>query len=473
MVTQAPKKAAVFAAIAFSLSCIGLIIFVWTQFGGTIPFAPQGYRVKALFQETGLLVPKADVRISGVNVGRVTTVEARGLKSLVTMDIYHQYSPIPADTRAVLRQKTLLGEAYVELSPGNGAGPKLPDLGTINKHYIAKTQALDQVLGSFDTQTQHNLQQLLIGTGEALAGRGQALNDAIGNLDPAVTELAAVVGVLNDQSVNLRSLIANGATVFNTLGARGADLHSLVTAGDQVFSATATENAALRSTVDATAPFLTQLRTTLGTLNTTLGIAKPSLAALRPVAPLLTPALRELSAVTGPALNVIHAAPALLSASKRALPAIGAFARAFRPGVDALLPAAQQIVPVIKYINIDRTELVAAMSNLAAALQATSAANTPGGTAHYLRAVTTLGSDSIFGASVRAPSNRNNTYYAPGELADIANGGLKSATCANTSNPAQVPLPFPNVACREQGPFNWGNGIASGYFPRLTAAPAR
>jgi hypothetical protein len=299
------------------------------------------------------------------------------------------------------------------------------------------------------------------------------LNDAIGNLDPAVTELAAVVGVLNSQSVNLRSLIANGSTVLNTLGARGSDLQTLVTAGDQVFSATATENAALRSTVNALPPFLTQLRTTLGTLNTTLGIAKPSLHALRPVAPLLTPALRELSAVTVPALNVIHAAPPLLSASKRALPAIGAFARAFRPGVDALLPAAQQIVPVIKYINADRTELVAAMSNLAAALQATSAANTPGGSAHYLRAVATVGSDSIFGASVRAPSNRNNTYYPPGSLADIANGGLKSATCANTNNPAQVPLPFPNVACREQGPFNWGNGIASGYFPRLTAAPAR
>ena len=40
----------------------------------TIPFAPTGYRVHALFQETGQLVPGADVRISGVNVGKVTNV---------------------------------------------------------------------------------------------------------------------------------------------------------------------------------------------------------------------------------------------------------------------------------------------------------------------------------------------------------------------------------------------------------------
>ena len=471
MVTQAPKKSAVFAAIAFSLSCIGLIIFVWTQFGGSIPFAPQGYRVKALFQETGLLVPNADVRISGVNVGKVSDVQARGVNSLVTMNIDHQYAPIPTDTQAILREKTLLGEAYVELSTGTGGSGHLPDGGTIPTSHIQKTQQLDQVLGSFDTQTQHNLQKLLIGTGDALAGRGEDLNAAVGNLGPLVTELAGVVGVLNDQSGNLRSLIANGATVFNTLGDRSSDLQSLVTAGDQVFSVTATEDTALTNTVNALPPFLTQLRSTLGTLNTTLGIAKPSLAALRPVAPLLTPALRELSAVTTPALGVVRSAPALLSASKTALPAIGAFATAFKPGVDALLPAAQQISPVINYILEDRTEIVNGMAQLAAALQASAPANTPSGSAHYLRAVVSIGRDSIFGQSVRDPTERTNTYYGPGSLADVAHGGLKSASCANTGNAAQIPLPFGNVPCVVQAPVNWGHGVMSGYYPRLTAAP--
>jgi ABC-type transporter Mla subunit MlaD len=78
MVTQAPKRAAVLAAVGFALSCIGLMIFVWTQFGGTVPFAPQGYRAHVMFKETGLLVSGADVRIAGVNVGRVTAVANRG-----------------------------------------------------------------------------------------------------------------------------------------------------------------------------------------------------------------------------------------------------------------------------------------------------------------------------------------------------------------------------------------------------------
>ena len=144
MVTQAPRRSAVFAALAFTLSCIGLMIFVWTQFGGTIPFGAQGYRIHALFKETGLLVPNADVRISGVNVGKVSSVQARGVNSYVTMDLQHQYAPIPTDTRAILRQKTLLGEAYVELSAGNGVGPKFPDGGTIPTAHIEDTQALDR-----------------------------------------------------------------------------------------------------------------------------------------------------------------------------------------------------------------------------------------------------------------------------------------------------------------------------------------
>src|ERR1700761_8188121 len=105
MVTQAPKRSRVAIAIAFALSCVGLIIFVWTQFGGTIPLAPQGYRVKAVFTETGLLVPTADVRISGVNVGKVVSVQPRGTHSLVTRDLQQHFAPIPAGTRAILREK--------------------------------------------------------------------------------------------------------------------------------------------------------------------------------------------------------------------------------------------------------------------------------------------------------------------------------------------------------------------------------
>ncbi len=468
MVTQAPKRAAVFAAMAFTLSCIGLVIFVWTQFGGTVPFAPQGYRVHAMFKETGLLVPDADVRIAGVNVGRVTAVANRGVDSLVTMDVSEQYAPIPRDTHAILRQKTLLGEAYVALSSGTRSGPKLPDGGTIPQSQIGQTQQLDQVLNSFGKPTQQDLQAFLSGSATALAGRGEDVNNAFGNLDPAIGDLDAIVGVLDGEQGSLRELLRSGATVFQTLGQRSADVQSLITAGDAVMSTTAARNAALSATVNALPAFESQLRITLDHTRKSLGIAKPSLDALLPAAPLLTPTLRGLISLSGPALRLLHSAPRLLNDSIVALPAIERFNRAFRPALNALEPAVQQVSPMINFIGLYQTELTTAMANLAASLEATApAVGVPGGSTSYLRSLAIVGNESLFGESVRGPDNRSNTYFAPGELSNISKGGLLSASCANAGNKSSSPITFKNVPCKVQPGFEW-SGITR-YYPHVTA----
>ncbi len=473
MVTQAPARRSVLIATLFVLSCIGLMIFVWTQFAGTIPFAPAGYRIQAVFHETGQLVPGADVRISGVNVGKVTNVQPEGINSLVTMDLQQQYAPVPSDTQAILRLKTLLGEAYIELSTGNGSGHKLPDGGTIPPNQVQRAQSLDQVLNSFDTPTQRALQQLLNGTFESLAGRGQDLNFAIGNLDPTLTELDAVVGVLNQQQGNVQRLVSNLGTVFTTLGNRSADVQSLVTAGDQVLSATAARDTALTQTINQLAPFSTQLRTTLTTLNGTLGIAKPVLADIRTGAPFVRPALSGLVNLSGPALTLLHQAPTLLRLTNRALPAISSFTVAFNAVLSPILLAARQVVPIINQIQLYPKEITAAVSNLPALLNGM-APGQGGVMRHYIRAALTVNNEGLFGQAQRPSSNRHNAYVAPGGLSYVAQGGLLSSDCNNTVNP-NIPgiLTRGNVPCRLQAKYPWPSNAASNgpsYYPRVTQA---
>jgi virulence factor Mce-like protein len=474
MVTQAPKRSAVLAAVLFTLSCLGLMIFVWTQFSGTIPFAPAGYRVHAVFPETGQLVPGADVRIAGVNVGRVTSVQPEGINSLVTMDLNQQYVPIPRDTNATLRLKTLLGEGYIALSTGNSSGPKLPDGGTIPRSQVQPTQSLDQVLNSFDQPTQRALQQLLNGTFAALAGRGQDLNFAVGNLDPTVTELSEVVGELNQQQGNLQGLVSNLGTVFTTLGNRSADVQSLVSAGDQVLSATAARDVALTRTVDGLPPFMAQLRATLKTLNGTLGIAAPTLAVIRQGAPYVRPALSELVTLSGPAVALLRQAPKLLRDANRSLPSISSFTVAFNAVLAPLLAAAQQVVPVINLISAHSDETTAAFANLPASLEASAPASN--GNTRYLRASLTLNNEALFGQSQRPSTNRHNPYVAPGELANVARGGLESSDCNNINNTTfqgALPLGSGNVTCRLQPKYPWpSNATSAGpsYYPRVTQA---
>ncbi len=134
------------------------------------------------------------------------------------MQIGQQYAPIPADTRAILRQKTLLGEAYVELSAGNRGGRSLPDGGTLPRSHVASTQQLDQLLGAFGQPTRQDLNRFLSGSSTVLAGRAEELSGALGNLDPAVADLGEVTASLDAQRGQLAELLRGSASVLTHAG---------------------------------------------------------------------------------------------------------------------------------------------------------------------------------------------------------------------------------------------------------------
>src|SRR4029434_8219388 len=100
---------------------------------------------------------EADVRISGVRVGKVKTREPNGETGLTdtVLEIDARYAPIPRDTRAILRQKTLLGETYVELTPGDGGAGLLKDGGELPRGPVAETVEHDEILWTFDPSKRH------------------------------------------------------------------------------------------------------------------------------------------------------------------------------------------------------------------------------------------------------------------------------------------------------------------------------
>src|SRR5687767_5706703 len=127
MQKQAPSAGRILVAAGFALSCFGLLLFLWITFGGPIPLGSKSYRITADFPEATSLAAEADVRIGGVNVGKVKAlelappeVEVNGQDATrVTIEIEPEFAPIAEDARAILRQKTLLGETYVELTSGS------------------------------------------------------------------------------------------------------------------------------------------------------------------------------------------------------------------------------------------------------------------------------------------------------------------------------------------------------------------
>ena len=126
MSKRAPSTTQLLVIAGFALSCFGILLFLWITFGGPTPFKAKPYEIKVPFNEATQLAEQSDVRISGVNVGKVQNIELapNGKQALATIDIDDKYAPMPESTRAILRTKTLLGETYVELTPGQRRRPR-------------------------------------------------------------------------------------------------------------------------------------------------------------------------------------------------------------------------------------------------------------------------------------------------------------------------------------------------------------
>src|SRR5262245_50390047 len=197
METRPPTITRILVAIGFALSCFALALFLWITFGGPLPLKPEGYRFTVPFNEATQLAEESDVRISGVPVGKVKAVELGddGLAH-ATIELDSRYAPIPMDTRAMLRTKTLLGETFVELTPGDAQGPTLEEGGDLPKAQVANSVQLDEIWRTFNKRTRDAFRVWMQGTAEAVRGRGPDLSAAIAELAPFAEETNRLLRVL-------------------------------------------------------------------------------------------------------------------------------------------------------------------------------------------------------------------------------------------------------------------------------------
>src|SRR3712207_4467153 len=173
MQKQAPTIGRLLVMVGFALSCFGLLLFLWLAFGGPIPLAPKGYRFETSFGEATQLAKEADVRISGVSVGKVKTIETtEDGRSEAVIELEQRYAPIPLNTKAILRQKTLLGETYVELTPGDTSAGMLEEDGVLPAGQVSPTVELDEIFRSFDPETREAFQVWMQDQAQSIAGRG-------------------------------------------------------------------------------------------------------------------------------------------------------------------------------------------------------------------------------------------------------------------------------------------------------------
>src|SRR3712207_2889454 len=211
----APSLARIIVMVVFALSCFGLLLFLWLSFGGPVPLKPKGYRVQIAFPEATTLALEADVRVAGVPVGKVRKVEVGDgtNRTVAEVELERRYAPLRTDARAVLRQKTLLGETYVELTPGRSE-KTIPEGGKLPDGQVKPTVELDEIFDSLDPATRAAFKGWQIEMAKGIRGRGRDFNDALGTLPGFASDGADVLEVLDTHEAAVQRLFKNTGVVF-------------------------------------------------------------------------------------------------------------------------------------------------------------------------------------------------------------------------------------------------------------------
>jgi phospholipid/cholesterol/gamma-HCH transport system substrate-binding protein len=503
---QAPSVGRILVMVGFALSCFGLLLYLWLAFGGSTPLKPKGYRFETSFGEATQLAKEADVRISGVSVGKVKDIQpdkATG-RSTAVIELQARYAPLAKDAKAILRQKTLLGETYVELTPGDGRRAGwVPENGHLSAARVSSTVELDEIFRAFDPKTRAEFQNWIQTFAQTTDGRARDINDALGNLPPFASDTTTLLQILESQSGAVRKLVSNTGVVFNALSERDGQLQGLIKNSNTVFSTTAKRNQELAQTFQALPTFEKESERTVKRLTTFAKNTDPLISQLRPAARQLSPTLQELSATAPDLKALFRDLDPAITASKKGLPATQALLDELKPFLGQLDPTLTQLNPILDFLGRYKTELGPFFANSTAATQA--ASTPPGGgpsdpKVHYLRTSNPLNLENLAAYPKRLATNRNNPYPPSGSFNNLANGlqvfddrscsagalptlagGLgpistflgpslteqlqKVLGTTDTSAAAEIAPP-----CKKQGPFTV-NGRTT-QFPQVTASAA-
>jgi virulence factor Mce-like protein len=425
---QAPSLGKIMIMVGFALSCFGLLLFLWLAFGGPVPLKPKGYQFKVSFKEAGQLANEADVRISGVSVGKVKmiTPDKQSGTSSAVIQLDKAYAPIPKDTKAILRQKTLLGETYVELTPGNKSGGTVPENGSLPAGSVAPTVELDEIFRAFDQKTRDSFRVWMDQLAVAGKGRSQDISDALGNLAPFAEDTTTLLKLLNAQQPAVQGVVRDSGDVFAALSERDGQLQSLITNSNKVFATTAQRDQALKDTFLALPTFQRESRTTFDRLTKFSKQTNPLVTQLRPAARELSPTLADLSALAPDLKALFHDLNPLFDASVKGLPATTRFLDELHPVLGELDPPLRQLNPLLTYVGGYKKELNSFFANVVGSTQATSREGNA--QVHYLRTTNPVNPENLAVYPRRIGTNRPNPYQFPSAFSKLSQGLLSYET---------------------------------------------
>ena len=409
---------------AVTVLVIIVAVFLAYNANNGLPFVST-YNLKAKVPNANALVKGNDIRIGGTLVGTVKSVvpvqlENGNVAAELSLSFDKNAEPLPVNSTITIRPKSALGLKFLQVTPGDSdegfaAGETIP-----LKSYKPEPVDIDEFFDMFDEPTRKAIRQTQAGFGNALAGRGPQLNEAIGALRRAAVSGQPILRKIVEPSTNFagfwRALEALSATVAPVAETQA----SMFVALDRTFAAFASVSRPyIQETIEKSPPTLDEVNADLPALRPFLEDSARFFTALRPG----VKALAETSPVIAESLHagvpVLNASPVLNNQLQPTAEALVDFQEA--PGVfnglELLTDTNRVLKPSLAYITPSQTVChywTLAFKNIA------SAASRGNSNGHWLEFVsygppTGPNSESSFAG---APANEagdssNHVHYNP------------------------------------------------------------
>jgi len=303
---RAPENPFKNPTLVGAMTVLAIVLAVYLAYSANqgLPFLPTR-ELKVDVSNAANLVVGADVDEGGTRVGELTALQPVELKSSgqvvaqLTLTLSKSHGYVPSNSRVTIGERSLLGEKFVELSKGN-AKENFQDGATMPISQTTVPVQIDDVFNTFTPPTRNAIQGNLVGIGNSLAGRGEALSETLQNLPALLGYLAPVAANLANPQTEL--------TRFFDAVDRFTDIVAPLSQVDaQLFTDAATTFAAIsrsRSDLEST---IAETPSTLSVSTASLRVQQPFLVDLATLGNDLTPATAELRAALpdiNPALEV-------------------------------------------------------------------------------------------------------------------------------------------------------------------------
>jgi virulence factor Mce-like protein len=431
------------ATIATVLAVVIAAVVVVT---GQARSAGGTYTVRAVFDDASFAATGENVRIAGANVGAITSLGVTsGKRAAVTITINDsRFAPFYANAHCAIRPQSLIGEEYVDCTPGTSSAKPLskinhgPGAGDFYLPVQRTSSPIDtDIVQDISTEpVRESLAVVINELGTGLAARGSDLNAVIHRANPALGNTDKVIKILDAQDHTLADLASNSANVLGPLARERRQIAGFVSGANTTAVASARQAAGIDATFRKFPSFLRQLR--------------PLMADLGTLADQGTPVMTELGQAAAPLGNQFAELGPFAKTARTSLINLGSATAKARPALvgsqplaDQLLKAGTQTEPAAQSLatlltSLDKTGGIEQLMNVL--YEGTSAANGFNSLGHYVRAEPLTGSCTGYSIT-RLPTcqaNFTNGHQGPSSTSSKGSKGSKGSSASSAAESAAL-----------------------------------